>query len=145
MTDGIANGCQGSTCTGARCEWVGVCAADGDVDAVFLTQTSVEWLENVGGPLLFSPVSHVISNAVTNLAFFMMDSLNLIDYNRDGRMDVCVGSQADRVGRLSVFTNMGPAHEFVFSSEEVVVSATAFNVNASAVFDVDLVGVRRLV
>ena len=113
--------------------------ADGDIDAVFLTQTSVEWLENVGGPLLFSPVSHVISNAVTNLVFFMMDSLSLIDYNRDGRMDVCVISQADRVGKISVFTNMGPAREFVFGSEELVVSSVAFNVNASAIVDMDMV------
>ena len=112
---------------------------DGDVDVVFLTQNSVEWLENIGGPLLLSQQSHVISGAVFGVFAFMMDSLALMDFNRDGRMDVCAVSSADRIGKISVFPNQGGTGAFVFGGPEIVVSDASFGINGTAICDMDLV------
>ncbi len=53
-------------------------SGDGDLDAVFRTQSTVEWLENVGGSLLFDPVSHIISAAVSGIPEKIMGALTLL-------------------------------------------------------------------
>ena len=70
-----------------------LCAGDGDVDVVVQTSSTVEWLENVGGAVLFSQIAHVIA---INVRSSSPGSLDLSDFNLDGRLDVLVCVESSR-------------------------------------------------
>ncbi len=109
---------------------------DADLDTVYVTNSTVEWMENVGGASGFAAAPFVIAPAV----YSAYGGAVVSDVSGDGRPDVVVGaSKCDKVGRLSLFVNSGGRGAFVFSTSEIVISDAVFGINAVSAFDIDLV------
>jgi hypothetical protein len=107
---------------------------DTDMDAVYVTNSTVEWMENIGGAAALSSSPFIVAEAL----YSSFGAVVVDDVTGDGRPDVIVGaSKCDRVGKLSLYANSGGSGAFVFSSPEVTLLDAVYGVNAVGVFDID--------